>query len=102
MRRLALAVGCVLLGTACGSERPLIRDFRSSYDAAFAAQAARRARPPVEAVTGLDSQEAAITSDNYRAGLAPKGKQVEAEPTVYLAPPSRERPVPILPSVPKE
>jgi peptidoglycan/xylan/chitin deacetylase (PgdA/CDA1 family) len=57
---------------------------------------------PAEAVIGLDSQEAAITADNYRAGLAPKGGTVEAEPTVIVAPPSREQPTRLAPSVPKE
>lgn len=102
MRRIALLVGTVLLSAACGAGKPLIRDFRSSCDGAFAAQTARGGQAPVQAVTGLDSQEAAITSDNYRAGLAPKGKQVKEEPTVIVAPPSRERPMQLAPSVPKE
>jgi hypothetical protein len=102
MRTLVMLVGSVLLTTACGSGKPLIRDYGSSYHGAFAAQAARGGKAPAQAVTGLDSQEAAITSDNYRGGLAPKGKEVREEPTIIVAPPSRERPMQLAPSVPKE
>jgi hypothetical protein len=91
----------VMLSTGC-RQRHLSRDFGVSYGQAFAAQQERRTTPPPAAVLGLDSQEAAITADNYRAGLAPKGGKVEEQPTVIIAPSSRDRPPPLAPSVPKE
>lgn len=91
---LAAAAGCG------GRKQHLTPDHGKSYDAAFAAQRAGGA--PAEAVSGLDSQEAAIVSDGYRAGLAPKGQKAEEQPVLLVAPPARERPQPLAPSVPAE
>jgi hypothetical protein len=96
-----VAVLAVLAIAGCaGRKQHLIPDFGKSFDAAFAAQ--RAGTGPAEAVTGLDSQEAAIISDGYRASLAPKGQKAEEQPLLLIAPPSRERPQPLAPSVPKE
>jgi hypothetical protein len=95
-----IAAVCLAL---CGCWRPYhIQNFGSSYDAAFLAQRQRVGKPPAEAAVGLDSQEAAITSANYRFGLVPKGEQVQDQPLLYVAPPTRDRPPPLAPSVPKE
>jgi hypothetical protein len=95
----------VLVSSAAGCgwrKQHLGRDFARSNDAVFAAQRVRKEAPPATAVAGLDSQEAAIISDHYRASLAPKGQKVGEEPVILVAPPSRERPQPLAPSVPKE
>lgn len=104
MRTIGIVAACVVLcSTVACSQRHLSKDFGRSYVRAFLAQQVRPAgTAPAEAVVGLDSQEAAITADNYRAGLAPKDGTVEAEPTVIVAPPSREQPTRLAPSVPKE
>jgi hypothetical protein len=91
-----------LLAAACGPTGPLIRKLGSSNDAAFGVQAARTAKEPARAVLGLDSQEAAVTSANYFGTLAPEGKEAKEQPMILVAPPSRERPAPLAPSVPKE
>lgn len=98
-----VAAFVVLCSTVACSQRHLSKDFGRSYVRTFMVQQVRPpGTPPAEAVVGLDSQEAGITADNYRAGLAPKGGTVEPEPTVIIAPPSREQPVRLAPSVPKE
>lgn len=104
MRTIGIVAACVVLcSTVACSQRHLSKDFGRSYVRSFLAQQVRPpATAPAEATVGLDSQEAAITADNYRASLAPKGETVEAEPTVIVAPPSRERPTRLAPSVPKE
>jgi hypothetical protein len=101
MARIIIAA-TVLLAAACGPTGPLIRKLGSSNDAAFAAQAVRGSQEPARAATGLESQEAAVTANNYFGTLAPKGKEAKQEPMIIVAPPSRERPPPLAPSVPKE
>jgi hypothetical protein len=98
---------CVILvlaaGAGCGGRKQhLIEGYGSSYDPLFASQRVGKPSAPAVAVTGLDSQEAAIISDDYRQSLAPKGHKVGEEPVVLVAPPSKERPIPLAPSVPKE
>lgn len=99
----ATMAAATIAAAGCGwRQQHLDPSFGKSYDAAFAAQHARAAGPPVAAVTGLDSQEAKIISESYRAHLAPKGQKVQEEPLIFIAPPSRERPQALAPSVPKE
>ena len=98
-------IACVALAAAvvggCGwRKQHLTADHGKSYAAVLAAQSARSA--PAEAVTGLDSQEAAIISEGYRSGLAPSGQKVKEQPVLLVAPPARERPQPLAPSVPGE
>jgi hypothetical protein len=94
----------VLLAIAgCGGRKQhLDKHFAQSTVQAFAVQRLERSGAPAAAVTGLDSQEAAIISDAYRSRLAPKGVKVEEEPIILVAPPTRERRYPLAPSVPKE
>lgn len=94
-----LALAAALTGCG-GRKQHLSAEHGRSYDAAFAAQRARD--EPTAAATGFDSQEAAIVSEGYRAGLAPQGQKV-AIPQVLLVPPTGpERVQPLAPSVPKE
>jgi hypothetical protein len=53
-------------------------------------------------VDGLDSQEAAIISETYRTSLAPKDAKPKDEPILIVAPPSRDAPAKLMPSVPQE
>jgi hypothetical protein len=100
---LYIAGVAVALTAGCGWRKQHLRaDHGQSYDAAFSAQRARSERTPAAVVSGLDSQEAAIISDSYRASLAPRDRKVEEPPVVLVAPPSRERPPVLAPSVPKE
>jgi hypothetical protein len=104
MRTIGIIAGCVVLcsSVAC-SKRHLSEDFGRSYVQSFQVQQVRPpGTAPAEAIAGLDSQEAAITADNYRAGLVPEGGTVEAAPTVVVAPPAREQPTRLAPSVPRE
>ena len=103
MRSLCVVLAFAAAGAACGGRKQhLIEAYGSSYDPLFAAQRAKKDPAPAVAVTGLDSQEAAIISDDYRQRLAPKGHKVGEEPVILVAPPSRARPMPLAPSVPKE
>ena len=87
--------------TSCGWRRDhLTQAYGESFRASFAAQ--HQTKEAASAVTGLDSQEAAIISDAYRASLIPKGVKSAEEPLILVAPPSRERQQPLAPSVPKE
>jgi hypothetical protein len=101
MRSVALIVVLVAVGVSGCRQRHLIRDYGDSFEKAFAVQQARPDKT-AEAVSGLDSQEAAITADNYRSGLAPKDKEVKEEPTIIVAPPAQQRREQLAPSVPKE
>lgn len=101
MRNLGIAALLVTV-SACGGGRHLAKNHGDSYLKAFAVQQERTGKPPAAAVVGLDAQEAGITTDNYRGTLAPKGGEAKEEPVVIVAPPSREQPMRLAPSVPKE
>lgn len=101
MRTVALVIVVLALSSVGCRKHHLIKDFGESYVRAFAAQQ-DRTKKPAEATQGLDSQEAAITADNYRATLVPEGAQLQPEPMLFVAPPGRERREPLPPSVPKE
>ncbi len=95
-----LAAGIV----GCASRAHLTESQGQAYAAAFAQQG-----PPPKGqirgpVSGLDSQEAAIISETYRRGLAPKNVPVKEEPILIVAPPSRGAGGygALAPSVPKE
>lgn len=88
-----------LLG--CAARTHLTETQGQACSAAFS----RQAPAPLKVtgpVKGLDSQEAAIIAEGYRASLAPKQVQVKEEPLVLVAPPQRGTPALPLPSVPKE
>lgn len=104
MRAMCVVASMVLLSmTGCGwRKQHLTRTHGESYVAAFAAQRERVGKAPAEAATGLDAQEAAIISDSYRSGLAPKGGAVSQESIILMAPPTTNRPYTPAPSVPKE
>jgi hypothetical protein len=101
MRNLEIATLLLALA-ACGGGKHLAKHHGESYQQAFAVQQERVAKPPAVAAVGLDAQEAAITTDNYRQTLAPKGGEAKEEPVLIVAPPSREQPQRPAPSVPKE
>lgn len=100
-----LLAAALIAGAGCVGPQHLGDGVGRSTRMAFDRQAVR---PPSEAcavaVTGLDSQEAAIISDAYRRSLAPKGAAVEEEPVLFVAPQpanAMNRPLPP-PSVPQE
>jgi hypothetical protein len=90
---------------ACGSRAHLTKSHGRSYHTAFARQDAAPAHrtQPVQALTGLDSQEAAIVASSYRRSLAPKAAEIAEPPPVLIVAPesqsSQRRAV--APSVPK-
>ncbi len=105
MRAMSVVASMVLLTMAgCGwRKQHLTRAHGESYDGAFAAQRERVGKAPAVAVTGLDAQEAAIISDGYRRGLAPKGSgSAKQESIILMAPPSTNQSYKPAPSVPKE
>jgi hypothetical protein len=90
------------MAVACaGRRKHLEADHGRSYQRAFAAQRSSAPGAPRQAVSGLESQEAAIISDGYRASLAPKEVKVKDEPYIIVAPQTRDRPQQLAPSVPK-
>ncbi len=101
-----IAVAVVALAlTGCGwRKQHLSPGHGLSYDSAFGAQRERRDKAPAEAARGLDAQEAAIISDGYRRGLAPKGGGAESgqQPVILMSPAGSDRPYTPPPSVPKE
>lgn len=103
-KTIAVAVVALALGGCGWRKQHLNAGYGLSYDNAFAAQRERRDKAPAEAATGLDAQEAAIISDGYRSGLAPKGSGAEGvqQPIILMSPGGSERPYTPLPSVPKE
>ena len=98
-------VTCAALATLAGCAwrtDHLNREFGDAYVRVFHEQQANPAAKAM-AVTGLDSQEAAIISDSYRVRLAPKGAEVDEEPVLIVTPQRREtRAAMPAPSVPKE
>lgn len=104
MRAMCVVTMVVLTMAGCGwRKQHLTRTQGESYDKAFAVQRERAGKAPAEAVTGLDAQEAAIISDGYRSGLAPRqGGTARQESIILMAPPTSNQPYLPPPSVPKE
>lgn len=102
-RRLTAAL-LLLLGACAGS--PHLWDARGrAYQGAFAVQhtAPAPGAKGAEAVSGLDSQEAAIIAASYRQSLAPKQGKVNDQPIVFVSPPQGAQPGYLPnPSVPKD
>ncbi len=99
----------VLALVGCSGRQHLWETRGVAYDKSFVAQqgprpaaGARRAPP----AAGLDSQEASIIAEGYRASLAPKGSRADQQqqPVLIVAPPGQAQPQYMLPppSVPKE
>jgi hypothetical protein len=95
-----LAAALFAAGACGGRKQHLANDYAKSYDAVFGAQRERTQADPASAVSGLDSQEAAIISDGFRASLAPKGQKATEEPVILYSPQTRDRLQPLAPSVP--
>ncbi len=103
--RAMIVVAPLLMVTVAGCgwrKQHLTRTHGESYESVFAAQRERVGKAPAEAATGLDAQEAAIISDGYRSGLAPKAGSARQESLILLAPPTTNQPRLPPPSVPKE
>jgi len=96
----ALALGAA---AGCAARAHITPTHGQSSRAVFARQA-----PPVAEVagpvSGLDSQEASIVSDTYRASLSPKDAPPKEDPYLMVAPPPRTSGRAMLPppSVPRE
>lgn len=103
--RRAAAALLLLLG-ACSSSQHLWDARGRAFQAGFAVQ--HSAAPPgakgAEAVSGLDSQEAAIIAASYRHSLAPKQDKASEQPILFVAPPQQGGQPGYMPppSVPKE
>jgi hypothetical protein len=84
---IAVVVGAL---AGCGDRARLTQSHGRAYKEAFARQAMNpNAGAQAKTPKGLDSQEAAIVSDNYRRGLAAKGAKVDDEPMLLVAPGAR-------------
>lgn len=79
-----------LLTGAAGCERAhLTASYGRAYNQAFAVQAVNPGRvADSRAVHGLDSQEAAIISSNYRRSLSPKDQSLADRPQLLMYSPS--------------
>lgn len=75
-----------LLAGAAGCDRAhLTASHGRAYDQAFAVQAVNPGRTAdARAVHGLDSQEAAIISSNYRRSLSPKDQSLADRPQLLM------------------
>ena len=75
-----------LLTGAAGCDRAhLTASYGRAYDQAFAVQAVNPGRvADSRAVHGLDSQEAAIISSNYRRSLSPKDQSQADRPQLLM------------------
>jgi hypothetical protein len=94
-------VSLVVVG--CAGKPHLIDEYGTSYHAAFAVQADARPLGPAQAAAGLDSQDAAIITQTYRASLAPQEAKPKDQPILIVTPPSPQGPAQKLaPSVPQE
>lgn len=86
---------------ACGDRAHLTATHGKSYRAAFERSVANpraKAAPP----RGLDSQEAAIVSETFRRGLAPRDQDPEDVPVLLVAPPGQAGAPRLPPSIPPE
>lgn len=86
---------------ACSSRATITPTHGQAYRGAFDRQVANRA-PKAKPPAGLDSQEAAIVAESYRASLVPKGAEVEESPVLVVTPQKQQRPPPLAPSVPRQ
>jgi hypothetical protein len=88
MKILALALLALPLAIwGCASRNHLTPEHGRAYREAMARQAVNPEagkRGPVP--KGLDPQEAAVIAAGYKASIAPKGGQVQPEPTLLIAP----------------
>ena len=93
-------VGAAALA-ACSTRATITPTQGRSYRAAFERQVsnpAARSKPPA----GLDSQEAALVAEAYRASLVPKGAGVREEPVIVVTPQRQQKAPPLAPSVPRQ
>ena len=82
---LSLALAGALAGAAGCDRAHLTASHGRAYNQAFAVQAVNPGRAAdAKAVHGLDSQEAAIISSNYRRSLSPKDQTVADRPQLLM------------------
>lgn len=100
MRKPIVALFAVAaLAAGCGYER-LGPAFGRANREALALQQPAQTKPPPPPSMSLDTQEAEVIGEAYVKSLSGKAK-AEPEPLLYVAPPQRQGPAPILPpSVP--
>jgi hypothetical protein len=86
VRALLLVTLVGLLTGAAGCDRAhLTASYGRAYGQAFAVQAVNPGRAAdARAVHGLDSQEAAIISSNYRRSLSPKDQSLADRPQLLM------------------
>ncbi len=96
-------VVCIVILAAGCSRATLTPTHGQAYRSIFARQQTRpEASKPVDPAPGLDSQEATIIADSYRASLAPRGQTPEESPVIVLTPQGQQGSAQRLaPSVPK-
>ena len=81
----ALTLAGLLTGAASCDRAHLTASHGRAYERAFAVQAVNPGRAAeAKAVHGLDSQEAAIISSNYRRSLSPKDHAVADRPQLLM------------------
>jgi hypothetical protein len=82
---LAVTLAGLLTGAAGCDRAHLTASYGRAYEHAFAVQAVNPGRvADARAVHGLDSQEAAIISSNYRRSLSPKDQSVADRPQLLM------------------
>ncbi|HVI96905.1 MAG TPA: hypothetical protein VM753_22980 [Anaeromyxobacter sp.] len=105
MMRTAIALSIVAAAQLAGcTHQHMTATYGRSESAAFRAQAVQRQRAaPPEALLGLDSQEATIIANSYRASLGQKAAQPNQNDQVLILPPpgSEQQHMPLAPSVPR-
>jgi hypothetical protein len=105
MKTPRVAIAALLL-LACSGRQHLWESRGAAYDRSFAAQKVQRpsGAKRTQPAAGLDSQEAAIIAESYRASLAPKGAKVDQQPVLIVSPQGQGQQQYALPppSVPKE
>jgi hypothetical protein len=81
----AVTLAGLLTGATACDRAHLTASYGRAYEHAFAVQAVNPGRAAdARAVHGLDSQEAAIISSNYRRSLSPKDQSVADRPQLLM------------------
>ena len=103
MNRTVLVAAALAAASSTGCGRAHLNPRQgASCRAAFTAQQVSRPGEWRAAAAGLDSQEADVVARAYLRGLSGKARADAPEPVLYVAPPQRQAPAPLAPSVPKE
>jgi hypothetical protein len=102
MRATTFALAALSLSLAACGRAHLSAEFGRASRRAFELQQAAPAKPAPPPSMALDTQEADVIARSYVRSLSGKTETAEPEPVVYFSTQRQARPVPLVPSVPKE